>query len=288
MTTVDRDASRLPLCFSCSFLENGSRSARESGQNRSNPRPRPILVVSLPSSSRGNVCTDKDGKTSGSVNGERVEKRERPIYIYIIRGAQRGRWSLSRSLRRRASSSMLHAVMPRTEWGDRGGPGSGAVARGGRGAARHPMVGCTLEERGIEQGGAPSPSPSSFATIRRPLPLRGAQAPPGRCRRSRGIAPLSIPCRRKLGSCEWDGEEGGQRGGRERGKREREGERARERRRRRGRGRESFQFLLLACFLPSHGEHPSIDRHSAARHAASRQLRATPCSSSPRRPNGNT
>lgn len=82
MTTVDRDASRLPLCFSCFFLENGSRSARESGQNRSNPRPRPILVVSLPSSSRGNVCTDEDGKPSGSVNGERVEKRERPIYIY--------------------------------------------------------------------------------------------------------------------------------------------------------------------------------------------------------------
>lgn len=182
---------------------------------------------------------------------------------------------MSRSLRRRASSSMLHAVMPRTEWGDRGGPGSGAVARGGRGAARHPMVGCTLEERGIEQGGAPSPSPSSFATIRRPLPLRGAQAPPGRCRRSRGIAPLSIPCRRKLGWCEWDGEEGRERGleGREKG---RERERARERR---GRGRESFLFLLLACFLPSYGEHPSIDRHSAARHAASRHsvlLLATP------------
>ena len=34
---------------------------------------------------------------------------------------------------RRASAFrvMLHAVAPRTEWGDRGVPGSGAVARGG-------------------------------------------------------------------------------------------------------------------------------------------------------------
>lgn len=42
-----------------------------------------------------------------------------------------GRWSSSRSSVTVRRVSMLHAVTPRTEWGDRRGPGSEAVARGG-------------------------------------------------------------------------------------------------------------------------------------------------------------
>ncbi|TGZ47338.1 hypothetical protein DBV15_00111 [Temnothorax longispinosus] len=90
-----------------------------------------------------------------------------------------GGWSSSRSSVTVRRVSMLHAVTPRTEWGDRRGPGSEAVARGGG-----------EKPRGwgewVFREGAPSSRSFASSALERALPLRGAQAPPGRCHRLEG------------------------------------------------------------------------------------------------------
>lgn len=94
-----------------------------------------------------------------------------------------------RALRRRTSGSMLHGVTPRTEWGDREGPGSEAVARGGgevpRGWHRSGVSDRGASEysrKGSLHPALSRPPPSSerypFEARRRP---RGAAVARGEC-----------------------------------------------------------------------------------------------------------